>query len=84
MIFTVDASRVEADEVKAVTDEAETAALLADDQRALFTARVDSRTGARPHERLRLAVNPGRFHFFDRETGESLSAAAREAAGATA
>jgi multiple sugar transport system ATP-binding protein len=82
VIFTVDAPRVEADEVKAVTDEAETAALLADDQRALFTARVDSRTSARPHERLRLAVNPARFHFFDRETGESAGRSL-EAAGAT-
>ena len=84
VIFAVEAPRVETDEVKAVSDEEETAALIADDRRALFTARVDSRTGARPRERLRLAVNPARFHFFDPETGESARRGDREAAAAPA
>ena len=45
--------------------------LLAEEQ-ALFSARVDPRTGARVGRPLRLAVDPSRFHFFDRETELSL------------
>ena len=42
---------------------------------ALLTARVDPRTAARVGERLRLAVDPARLHFFDAESGASLLAA---------
>jgi multiple sugar transport system ATP-binding protein len=42
------------------------------DEGTLFTARVDPRTTARVGERVRLAVDPARFHFFDPETGRSL------------
>ena len=42
------------------------------DPGALLSARVDPRTAARVGDRLRLAVDPGRFHFFDLETGASL------------
>ena len=38
----------------------------------VFTARVDARTAARPGERLRLAVDPAGFYYFDPETGASL------------
>jgi hypothetical protein len=48
--------------------------LLAEDQ-PLFSARVDPRTRARVGGSLRLALDPSRFHFFDRETGASLTAA---------
>ena len=44
------------------------------DEGTTFTARVSPETAARPTERLRLAVNPDRFHFFDPETGASLDA----------
>jgi hypothetical protein len=46
--------------------------LLASDRRALFTAEVGGSADARAGERMRLAVNPERFHFFSLETGESL------------
>jgi multiple sugar transport system ATP-binding protein len=46
------------------------------DASALLSARVDPRTAARVGERMRLAVDPARFHFFDRETGASLLATA--------
>jgi multiple sugar transport system ATP-binding protein len=39
---------------------------------ALLSARVDPRTTARVGDRLRLAVDPARFHFFDLESGASL------------
>jgi multiple sugar transport system ATP-binding protein len=38
----------------------------------LLTARVDPRTSARVGERLRLAVDPARLHFFDADSGASL------------
>jgi hypothetical protein len=47
-------------------------ALLADD-RAVFNARVDARTAARPGAPLRLAVDPSAFHFFDPQTGANLA-----------
>jgi multiple sugar transport system ATP-binding protein len=39
---------------------------------ALLSARVDPRTTARVGDRLRLAVDPARLHFFDLESGASL------------
>ena len=79
VIFPVDAAPVEADDLRAVHDEGESdARLLADDERALFTARVDARTTARPGGKLRLSVNPAAFHFFDPDTGASLAAASEE------
>ena len=58
----------------AATDDAEDeAGLLAEErERALFAARVDARTKARPGETLRLSVDPSRLYFFSPETGESL------------
>ena len=38
----------------------------------LFTARVEPNATTRVGDRLRLAVDPARFHFFDPETGRSL------------
>ena len=46
------------------------------DEGTLFTARVDPRTSARVGERITLAVDPARFHFFDPESGRSLVGAA--------
>jgi multiple sugar transport system ATP-binding protein len=71
VIFPVDAPRVELAQVKDAA-EGETGALLAD-ERALFTARIDARTAARPGRRLTLAVDPSRFHFFDPQTGRRIT-----------
>jgi len=38
----------------------------------LFTARVEPQTTVRVGDRVRLALDPARFHFFDPETGHSL------------
>jgi multiple sugar transport system ATP-binding protein len=73
VIFPVDAAPVHTEDVKAVLEGDDDAKLLADDDRSLFTARVDPRTSARQGQRVRLTVNPARFHFFDPETGLSLA-----------
>ena len=76
VIFPVDAPRVEAEDVRPDRDEE---ALIAGDG-AVFTARVDARTAARPGRPLRLAVDPAGFHWFDPETGASLGRRASSAA----
>jgi multiple sugar transport system ATP-binding protein len=68
VIFAVDAPRVDAEEARPTSDD-ET---LLGAEGAVFTARVDAATKARPGRPLRLAVDPGTFHFFDRETGLAL------------
>ena len=73
VIFEVDAPRVEAEAVSAAVDDEEEA-LLADAGTSLFNARVDTRTKARPGARITLAVDPGKFHFFDSSTGDNLVA----------
>jgi multiple sugar transport system ATP-binding protein len=70
-IFPIDAPRVEAEDLRAAADNEEDA-LIADD-RSLFNARVSSHTKAEPGSRLRLALEPGSFYFFDPETGASLT-----------
>jgi multiple sugar transport system ATP-binding protein len=73
VLFTVEAPPVDVDDVRAATDEGERATLLATDSRALFTAEVSEATVVRPGQRLRLALDPGRFHFFDPQSGERIS-----------
>jgi multiple sugar transport system ATP-binding protein len=80
-IFPVDAPRVEAEDIRAAADEDEET-LIADDTRALFNAQIDARTRAKVGERLRLVVDPARFHFFDPDTGESLTGETAALAGA--
>ncbi|HEX4930277.1 MAG TPA: hypothetical protein VFV62_06155, partial [Gaiellaceae bacterium] len=67
---------VDVDAVRAASNDGERASLLATDRRALFTAEVAEGTPVRPGERLALAVDPSRLHFFDPETSESLRGAA--------
>jgi multiple sugar transport system ATP-binding protein len=74
VFFHVDAAPITAEILEA---EADSTLLQAD--RALFAARVDPRSAARPAGRLELAVDPGRFHFFDPESGERLSPVATAA-----
>jgi multiple sugar transport system ATP-binding protein len=81
LLFTIDAPPVDVDAVRAATDEGERATLLATDRRALFTAEVSEGAAVRPGERVTLALDPGRLHFFDGETGESLLEPALVAAG---
>jgi multiple sugar transport system ATP-binding protein len=78
VFFHVDAPPKTAEILEAAADEA----LLPADQ-ALFTARVDARTRARVGETLELAVDPARFHFFDPESGDRLTAGSQQLAGVT-
>jgi len=71
VIFTTDASRVDADEIRQATEEDE---VLLESEGAVFNARVDARTRARAGETLRLAVDPDGFYFFDPETGLNVTA----------
>jgi multiple sugar transport system ATP-binding protein len=75
VIFPVDAPRVNATEIREAVEDEEPELLLADD-RAVFNARVDARTAARPGAPLRLALDPSAFHFFDPQTGANLATSA--------
>ena len=66
--------QVNAPPITAEVLEAGDGRLLASD-RALFTARVDSRSRARVGEPLELALDPGRFRFFAADTGARIHAA---------
>jgi multiple sugar transport system ATP-binding protein len=57
---------------QALEAEGEDSTQLVVEPNALLNARVDPRTSARVGRGLRLAVDPGRFHFFDAQTGASL------------
>ncbi len=72
VIFPVDAQPIDAAEVRAATDEGDSAVLLASDNRALFTAEVPETAPVRVGQPLRLAVDPSRFHYFEPGTGEAL------------
>jgi multiple sugar transport system ATP-binding protein len=76
VIFAVDAPRVDVSEVRAASGDED--ALLPVDG-ALFTARVDPATAARPGAPLRLAVDPARLHYFEPESGSRLDLEARPA-----
>ena len=66
-VFFPAEARVAAVESAAVED-----ATLVAESAPLLSARVDPRTSARVGGRLRLAVDPARFHFFDPESGATL------------
>jgi len=68
VFFHVDAAPVGGEAREAREDDVG----LLPEERVLFTARVDARTGARPGARATLALDPSRFHFFDPETGLAL------------
>ena len=72
VLFAIDAPAVDVAAVRAATDEKERATLLAGDRRAIFTAVVNESVAPEPGQSVKLAVNPGRFHFFDVESALSL------------
>jgi multiple sugar transport system ATP-binding protein len=74
VLFTVDAPPVTSEEALAASsDEGADDILPLITERAQFCARVDARTRAKPGERIRLAVDPTRFHFFEPDTGIAIS-----------
>jgi multiple sugar transport system ATP-binding protein len=75
VIFSIEARPLVTEAtVAAYDDEAAEDLLQLADGRSVFTARVDARTKARPRERIRLAVDPAGFHFFDPDTGHAIGA----------
>ena len=73
VIFTVDAPRVVAEAVRAAADTATPdESLLADDTRAVFTARLPGERVVSPGTELELALDPQRIYFFDPATGDVL------------
>ncbi|MES1247366.1 MAG: sn-glycerol-3-phosphate ABC transporter ATP-binding protein UgpC [Actinomycetota bacterium] len=72
VIFQIDAPPVDVSEVREAAGDDDQ--LLATDK-ARFTARVHPQTTARVGQRLRLAVDPTKFHYFDPATGLRLDAA---------
>ncbi len=73
VIFTIDAPRVVAEDVRAAEDLAEPGeSLLADDTRAVFTARLDGERVVAHGAEVELALDPQRLYFFDPATGDVL------------
>jgi multiple sugar transport system ATP-binding protein len=86
VVFTVDAPPVVTEETVAAArveeaDDDVDAPLLAG--RSEFVAEVDARTTARPGRRVRLSLDPARFHYFDPDTGLAIRRAAEAPAVAT-
>ena len=77
VVFTIDAPRVDTEATRAAAEAERTdeVTLLADEEGAVFTARVDPRRAPRVGEPLELAVDSERVHFFDPDTGEAIRAA---------
>jgi multiple sugar transport system ATP-binding protein len=71
VFFPVNAAPVETDEIISIR-EGDEEGLLAEEARALFTARLPSGTRQLVGKNIRLALDPERCHFFDPDTGESL------------
>ena len=72
VFFPIDATPVETDEIVSIRAGEEEEALLAQEARALFTARLPSGTRRLIGKKIRLALDPERCHFFDPVTRESL------------
>jgi multiple sugar transport system ATP-binding protein len=72
VLFTVEAPPVQVEGVAEDPEAGTPIPLVAAEGTSVFTAAVDARTTAGPGGRLRLSVNPARFHFFDRETGQVI------------
>jgi multiple sugar transport system ATP-binding protein len=77
VLFRVDAPRVDVSEVREAAGDEDA---LIPVEGALFTARVDPATTARPGAPLRLALDPARCHFFEPDTGVRLEPGAVPAA----
>jgi multiple sugar transport system ATP-binding protein len=75
VFFALDAPAIDRAELRDAAD-GEQAMLLAR-ERVTITARVHARTRARAGERLELALDPRRFHFFDPDSGDALDGGAQ-------
>jgi multiple sugar transport system ATP-binding protein len=77
VLFTVEAPPVAVEEtMQAVDEPVEEAAFMLEENRSVFCARVDARSRARSGARIRLSVDPSRFHYFDPDSSLAVGAAA--------
>jgi multiple sugar transport system ATP-binding protein len=65
--FPADATTVITDDERELADDPDS-----DVQRSLFVARLDPRSRAQEGERVTLAVDTSRVHFFDPSDGSSI------------
>jgi multiple sugar transport system ATP-binding protein len=73
VFFHVDAPPMTAEVLESASEEG-----LLPTNRALFTARVDARSGAAVGQTIQLAVDPARFQYFDPVSGDRLDAVRQE------
>jgi multiple sugar transport system ATP-binding protein len=76
VIFPLEAPRVDSEATRAAAEAraADDEQLLAEDDRAQFTARLAGRPPIAPGQRIELAVRTDRLYFFDPESGDTLAA----------
>ena len=72
VFFPLDVPPVESDDLVRVQEGEDYAGLMAEDSRAILTARLPSTTRAAGGRPIRLALDPNRCYFFDPRTGDSL------------
>ena len=72
VIFPVDAPRVDSDTVRSAAEGGDAGTLLADDDRAHFTARIATRTPISASGPIELAVHNESLHYFDPQTGAAM------------
>jgi multiple sugar transport system ATP-binding protein len=72
VLFTVDAPPVLVEGVEPDPGAGAPIPLVAAEGTSVFTATVDTRTAAQSGRPVRLSVDPARFHFFDRDTGQAI------------
>jgi multiple sugar transport system ATP-binding protein len=75
VIFALDAPRVDTEATRAAAEAqaADDDQLLAEDDRATFTARLAGRPAIAPGQTIELAVRTERLYFFDSETAATLA-----------
>jgi len=86
IIFGVDAPRIVTEATKAAADVGadDEGQLLADDQRTMFTARVDGRHHVTIGDAISLAIDNTHLHYFDPDTGLVLGDVEIEGASSAA
>jgi multiple sugar transport system ATP-binding protein len=72
VLFRVDAPRVDSDAVRAAADRSPDEEALLADAGTDFTARIEGYEPVAPGTELELAVDTGRLHFFDPDSGNVL------------
>jgi multiple sugar transport system ATP-binding protein len=81
--FTLEKQRIESEELRELAEESGSAELAAGDE-GLVIARLSAESGVRQGHEAELWVDVSKLHFFDAESGRSLTAETHERAAAPA